>query len=1068
MLLGTSFTLVSAVPPSYHAKVAPASEEPQQAKTRMRIPKGFHLDLWAAEPQLANPVAFCFDHQGRVYVAETFRLHQGVSDIRGHMNWLDDDLSCRTVEDRLAMMRKYLGRRFADYGVHHERIRLLEDSKGQGKCDKSTVFADGFNRPEAGIAAGVLARGKEVWYACIPDLIRFCDGQREVLHTGYGVRVGFIGHDLHGLTFGPDGKIYFSIGDRGLNVKAGNRHLEHPDTGSVLRCNPDGSELEVFATGLRNPQELCFDNYGNLFTGDNNSDGGDRARWVYLLEGGDSSWRIGYQFETSMSNRGPWNAEKLWHPPHPGQPAWIVPPLANLGDGPSGLTYDPGVGLPERYREHFFLADFRGAANNSGIRSFAVKPRGAGFELTDSHEFLWGVLATDVDFGPDGAMYVSDWVHGWGLTGKGRLWKLTHRAADPKQLAEIKQLLAEGMSKKSIQEIAKLLEHLDRRVRLEAQFSLAERGTAALSAFEEALKSKQLLARLHAIWGLGQIGRRESRAFAAIHSMLKDTDPEVRAQAAKVLGDGKHQASATALIDRLKDESPRVRYFAALALGKLGYASALLPLTEMLRENADRDPFLRHGGVMGLAGCGQAQALRKRSSDSSPAVRRAALLALRRQGSGEIAVFVQDRDSEIVTEAARAIHDVPIESAWPALEELLHRPQLNDSIGYRALNAHFRSGSAKNAEAVAAFAVRSDESERLRLEAVRMLREWDKPGIRDRVLGTARPVLPREQQGLSRPALVKYADKLLQGFPRLRQETAQTIASFQLASAAPTIFRLATDAAQPAEVRVEMLRTLGRLRDSRLLEAVRMALGDRSPQLRTEARRQLLAVDPDEAMKAIEQTLEKGTVAEKQGGFEALGRVQSDKARTLLARWLDQLLADKVDPAVRLELLEATERHPQLKERVQAYESARDKSGPLGKWRDTLYGGDREAGRRIFVNKSEVSCLRCHKAAGEGTGEVGPELTGIGSKQSREYLLESIVFPNKQIAKGFETVDVVLDSGQVRSGIVKGETDKVLRLMDADGKLHGFLCNKLKNAVLVSRRCQKMLSNIFLAASYAI
>src|SRR5207248_4875191 len=102
--------------------------------------------------------------------------------------------------------------------------------------------------------------------------------------------------------------------------------------------------------GLRNPQDLVFDQYGNLFTGDNNSDSGDQARWVYVVEGADNGWRVGYQFMERPYSRGPFNAEKLWYPHFDGQAAYVVPPIANIASGPSGAAYFPGSGLPNRFR----------------------------------------------------------------------------------------------------------------------------------------------------------------------------------------------------------------------------------------------------------------------------------------------------------------------------------------------------------------------------------------------------------------------------------------------------------------------------------------------------------------------------------------------------------------------------------------------------------------------------------------------------------------------------------------------------------------------------------------------
>src|SRR4051794_37932891 len=81
----------------YEKKIARASGEAERALGRMQLPAGLKAEVHAAEPLLANPVAFCFDEQGRIYVAETFRLHKGVTDNRNHSKWLDDELAARTV-----------------------------------------------------------------------------------------------------------------------------------------------------------------------------------------------------------------------------------------------------------------------------------------------------------------------------------------------------------------------------------------------------------------------------------------------------------------------------------------------------------------------------------------------------------------------------------------------------------------------------------------------------------------------------------------------------------------------------------------------------------------------------------------------------------------------------------------------------------------------------------------------------------------------------------------------------------------------------------------------------------
>ena len=450
--------------------------------------KNLKVDVWAAAPLMMNPVAFCFDEKGKVYVAETTRFEHGVPDTRKHMYWLDEDLANRSIEDLLAMYQRH---KFQGYEKYDDQVRVVWDSTGSGTADKSEVFAGGFNRPQDGLAAGVLARKGQVYLTCIPDLYVLKDtngdnkaDEKQSLFTGFGPTAQFLGHDLHGLRMGPDGKLYFTVGDRGFNVVTKERRqLKYPNTGAVLRCEPDGRNLEVVHSGLRNPQEIAFDDFGNLFTFDNNSDSGDRARWVHVVEGGDSGWRGGFQYGTQyhtpavpQGNRGGWNTEKLWLPHFDGQAAWIVPPLANLGNGPAGITHYPGIGLNDKYKDHFFACDFTSNANSSVIWSLAVKPKGASFEITKPEPFAKGMVPTDCEFGPDGAFYWSDWVGGWAPQNRGRIFRVTDPVAmkNPR-VAEAQKLLAEGFEKKIEEELAKLLEFPHQQVRQEAQFELAGR-----------------------------------------------------------------------------------------------------------------------------------------------------------------------------------------------------------------------------------------------------------------------------------------------------------------------------------------------------------------------------------------------------------------------------------------------------------------------------------------------------------------------------------------------------------------------------------------------------------------
>jgi quinoprotein glucose dehydrogenase len=1007
---------------------ARGQEGPSEAELAVRTLKpaaGLQVTLFAAEPQLQNPSSFTIDEQGRFFVVETHRRRTSVLDIRTVIDWLDEDLACRTVEDRIAMHRRHLGSDADKLAVESEKIKLIEDRSGGGRADHVETFAEGFNTIADGVAAGILARKGEVWFAAIPNLWKFKDGKRSALHHGFGIRQSYGGHDFHGLRFGPDGKLYMSVGDRGCHIETAGRVVALHDEGGVLRCNPDGSELEIVATGLRNPQELAFNEVGDLFTVDNNAnvggDNGETARIVQVVEGGDNGWRIGYQH---LPDGGPWDREGLWR----GEAAYQIPPVAHLAHGPAGLTHNPGTGLPPKYEGCFLLCDFPG-----GVHSFRLKPKGASYELAGSEHFLWDLFATDVEVGVDGAVYVTDWVQGFEKSQKGRIFRVADPAlAKDARVLEVRRLLSEGMSARSLDELAALLGHADQRIRQSAQFELAERREEATLA-ATASKPGPSFGRLHAIWGLGQI-RAADRALP----LLDDADAEVRAQAARVLGDGRVAAAGDALIARLKDASPRVRFHAAMALGKLKLARAPAPLIEMLRENDDRDRLLRHAGVLALAEIGDVDAMLAAAKGAPLPVRLAVLLALRRMGRWEIRDFLEDRDLRF--EAARAINDVPIPEGMRKLSMSIMNSGCPPPLLARAINASFRLA---DAGMLARFISGSREPPEMRAEALRALADWEHPSGRDRIIGVWRALEPRDPEP-AREALRSVLDDLLKGAP-LGVQVQALRAAAALGVGEPDALRRFAGKGTEVPLRVEALRALAALGDPKFGDVVREALAEDDETLRGDVVRLIPRAKLPDGVSLLERAAtDEGPTRVRQAALAALAESPVD-ADAVLVRLMDGLVAGTWPSPLRLDLLEAAARRPSLKARVAAFEDARKKDDPLARWRECLEGGDAGRGRQLFWVRVHASCHQCHRIGEEG-GTAGPALTGIGARQSREYLLESLLLPSKVIAPGYETVALLLESDAVETGRVLRESDQELVLLGPDGREKAIAKSAIRKA----------------------
>jgi putative membrane-bound dehydrogenase-like protein len=546
-------------PPGGGGPLGKGPQTPVDDKTiqeLVKAPADFDVTLFAAPPTVSYPVALAAGRTGELFVA---------------------------VDEQGSLGRTAGG----------GKVLRLVDRDGKGKADKVTVFAK-MEHPR-----GVIAHNNSVWVLHPPYLTVFHDDdgdgvadRQEVLVSGLTTdmidkRGG--DHTTNGIRMGIDGWIYITVGDYGIvQAKGKDGTTLSLRGGGILRVRPDGTELEVFATGLRNVFDFAIDPELNLFSRDNTNDGaGWDTRVSHLIQ----TAHYGYtQLYANFTDE-------------------IMPPLGAFGQGgATGGLFVQHPQWPQKYDNILYTGDW----GRSEVYRHELKKNGATFDLKQE-VFLKFPRPTGMDIDAAGHLYVASWRGGEASVyvgpNVGFIARITPRGLKPATFPNLKDAnLGELMGQLAASN-AVLRLHTQREILRRGPKAEVSKALAALAADTAA----PLHGRIVAIFTLLQLDGKDSRA-----ALLKlAADETIREFALRALTDRKGQLAgldAKLFVAALTDVSPRVRAQALISLGRLDdvtSAKSILPLTarpkgsvmptkKPVHEQPDPDRVLPHLAVRAL------------------------------------------------------------------------------------------------------------------------------------------------------------------------------------------------------------------------------------------------------------------------------------------------------------------------------------------------------------------------------------------------------------------------------------------------------------------------------------
>jgi putative heme-binding domain-containing protein len=215
---------------------------------------------------------------------------------------------------------------------------------------------------------------------------------------------------------------------------------------------------------------------------------------------------------------------------------------------------------------------------------------------------------------------------------------------------------------------------------------------------------------------------------------------------------------------------------------------------------------------------------------------------------------------------------------------------------------------------------------------------------------------------------------------------------------------------------------------------VRAAMADTDLTVRTAAIAALpeMTLAPPAKVELLSSVVGTGSVPEQQSAVRALGKVPGNEAVQALGRIADRLPTGKLDPGVQLDLLEAMQatKADAMQQRLDQLKVGRDLSNVGTAFPEALRaGGSLIRGRQVALQHPAAQCGRCH-AIGESTAEVGPKLVGVGTRLTRQQLLEALISPSARLAPGYGQVTVTLKNGQKLEGTLRDESATTIAIQD--------------------------------------